>query len=186
MKFCEHCGSQVLDNAVICSKCGSNVASVRSINVVPANLYKYCQYCGNQVLREAVMCPKCKSDLGGQDSVATGKILQILAKVFMILGAVACVGISIFFFVAAITLNEVGALDVYLSDSINFTLLTRVYFICSIVILLPLFYIIPMIAHYFKATKNKQPVGTAFKICTLLFLNMIAGILMFCDNSESK
>ncbi len=156
------------------------------VNTTQAQPHKFCNHCGSQVLREAVMCPKCKGDLGIHQPVANGKILQVLAKVFMVLGIVACVGLSIFFFVAATALNEVNAFDGYLVGSINLTLLIRVYFICSIVTLLPLFYIIPMTAYYFKATKNKKPVGTAFKICTLLFVNMIAGILMICDNNENK
>lgn len=186
MKFCEHCGTQVLDEAVVCSKCGCNVAAATPVNATQAQTHKFCNHCGNQVLREAVMCPQCKQDLSIHGAAANGKILQVLAKVFMVMGIVACIVISIFFLVAATTLNEVGLADSFLSSSINLTLLTRIYFICSVLALLPLFYLIPMTVYYFKATKNKRPVGMAFKVCTLLFVNMIAGILMICDNTENK
>lgn len=48
-----------------------------------------------------------------------------------------------------------------------------------------LLWCIPMTVHY---CKNTYFVGTGFKICTLLFVNTIAGILMLCDNQlkESK
>ena len=42
-----------------------------------------------------------------------------------------------------------------------------------------LFWCIPMTIHYFK---NSYWVGTGFKVCTLLFVNTFAGILLLCDN----
>ena len=42
-----------------------------------------------------------------------------------------------------------------------------------------LFWCVPMFVHY---CKNSYFVGAGFKIYTLLFVNTIAGILMFCDD----
>ena len=42
-----------------------------------------------------------------------------------------------------------------------------------------LFWCIPMTVHYFR---NAGWVNTGYKVCTLLFVNTIAGILMFCDD----
>ena len=50
--------------------------------------------------------------------------------------------------------------------------------------LIPLCWTIPMTMHYWKAVDNKQPVGTGFKVCSLLFVSLVAGILMLCDNKE--
>ncbi len=47
---------------------------------------------------------------------------------------------------------------------------------------LPLAWYIPMTIIYFKKTKNNEEISIAFKICALLFVNTIAGILMICDN----
>ncbi len=47
--------------------------------------------------------------------------------------------------------------------------------------LIPLFWTIPMTVHYWRCVKEGKPVGTAFKICSLLFVNLIAGILMFFE-----
>ena len=42
---------------------------------------------------------------------------------------------------------------------------------------------IPMTVRYCRSTdKSGLSVGTGFKICSLLFVSMIAGILMLCDN----
>ena len=117
MKYCEHCGTQLLDEAVICSKCGCDVAAVRPVDIARTQDYKYCKHCGQQVLREAVMCPACKGDLGLQKEISSGKILQILAKIFMILGAVACVIIAIFFLVSGIVLKNVDSIADLISQS---------------------------------------------------------------------
>lgn len=52
-------------------------------------------------------------------------------------------------------------------------------------LLVPLAWCIPMTISYYKKTKNKEPIGTAFKICTLLFVNLVAGILMLIDDKEN-
>jgi hypothetical protein len=40
---------------------------------------------------------------------------------------------------------------------------------------------LPMIFSYSKKLQTGAPVSTGFKVCTLLFVNTIAGILMLCD-----
>ena len=41
---------------------------------------------------------------------------------------------------------------------------------------------VSMTVHYFRAVYDRGNVGIGFKICTLLFVSWIAGILMLCDN----
>ena len=41
---------------------------------------------------------------------------------------------------------------------------------------------LPMTLSYNKSRKNGTPVSTGFKVCSLLFVNTVAGILMLCDN----
>ncbi len=48
-------------------------------------------------------------------------------------------------------------------------------------LLIPLCWTIPMTVHYFNAVKNNKYVGTGFKVCTLIFVSLIAGIIMLCD-----
>lgn len=49
--------------------------------------------------------------------------------------------------------------------------------------LIPLCWTIPMTVHYFRATKEHIPVGIGFKVCTLLFVNLVSGICMLCENN---
>lgn len=48
--------------------------------------------------------------------------------------------------------------------------------------LLPLAWTIPMTVSYSRKIESGETVSTGFKVCTLLFVNLIAGILMLCDN----
>lgn len=50
--------------------------------------------------------------------------------------------------------------------------------------LIPLCWCIPMTLHYSKAVKEGQPVSVGFKICSLLFVSQVAGILMLCDSNN--
>ena len=54
--------------------------------------------------------------------------------------------------------------------------------VLSAAAIIPLFWCIPMIIHYNKCLKDGKPVSVGFKVCTLLFVSLIAGVLMLCDN----
>ena len=41
---------------------------------------------------------------------------------------------------------------------------------------------LPMTLSYCKKLKDGTPISTGFKVCSLLFVNTIAGILMLCDD----
>lgn len=47
--------------------------------------------------------------------------------------------------------------------------------------LIPLIWCISMTMSVYKAYKGEKELTTGFKVCTLLFLNLIAGILLLCD-----
>ena len=50
------------------------------------------------------------------------------------------------------------------------------------VFLIPLCWCIPMTIQVYKAYKWDTSLSGGFKVCVLLFLNLIAGILLFCDS----
>lgn len=104
MKFCSHCGKEIVDEAVICPNCGCSVEENKPVEKKASN-----------------------------DS----NVMEILIKVF------ACIGIA----------------------SVGWSII-------------PLAWCIPMTVHIFKKFKAKEPFSLGFKICTLLFLSMVAGILL--------
>lgn len=106
---------------------------------------KYCQTCGQQLLDEAVICPHCGCAATTQMQTQTQSSgLKTAAKVFMVLGCI----INAFFY------------------------------------LIPLCWCIPMTVHYFNSVNNHKPVGTGFKVCSLLFVSFLGGIFMLCDSTD--
>lgn len=109
----------------------------------------YCVKCGAEIMDEAVICPKCgcyTSNFNQQakptaSSASKNEGLKTAAKIFMILGCI-FMGFAI----------------------------------------IPLAWTLPMTLSYCDKVKRGEKVGTGFKVCTLLFVSMIGGILMLCDN----
>ena len=48
--------------------------------------------------------------------------------------------------------------------------------------IIPLLWCIPMTISLSKKMESGEKVTTGFKVCVLLFVNMISGILLLCDN----
>ncbi|MBE6597880.1 MAG: hypothetical protein E7638_00395 [Ruminococcaceae bacterium] len=46
--------------------------------------------------------------------------------------------------------------------------------------ILPLLWCIPMTISVFNSLNENRPIGVGMKICTLLFVNTIAGVCMLC------
>ena len=115
MKFCTKCGSELVDEAVICVHCGCEVA------------------------------PR---SMAAQVSTAKEKsTLDTVISVFLILGAVVT---SLFGLV------------------------------------IPLAWCLPMTLSYFKKRENNLPISTGFKVCTLIFVSLVAGILLLCRKEDRQ
>ena len=56
--------------------------------------------------------------------------------------------------------------------------------IFSAFLIVPLFWMIPMTVVSWKKMDQRQPLGLAFKICTLLFVGIIPGIMMLALNDD--
>lgn len=50
--------------------------------------------------------------------------------------------------------------------------------------IIPLAWCIPMTISVFDSIKNKTPIGIGMKICTLLFVGLIPGILLLCRKEK--
>lgn len=50
--------------------------------------------------------------------------------------------------------------------------------------LLPLAWCLPITISIFNAMREGRPIGTGLKVCTLLFVNLIAGICLLCMNDD--
>ena len=111
---------------------------------------RFCPTCGTQHIEEAVVCPNCGCALSDNLISASKKNvsgLRTAAKVLMIVGTV-----------------MTALIPYFMIYSLAWTL--------------------PMTLSYCKKLRNNEPVGTGFKVCSLIFVSLPAGILMLCDNEE--
>ena len=112
---------------------------------------KYCVKCGAEMVDDAVICVKCGCLVGGampaanQQQPVAASGTKTAAKVFMIIGTV---------------------------------------FMSLYTFLIGLSWCLPMTISYCNKIKRGEPISTGFKVCSLIFVNMIAGILMLCDSDQ--
>ena len=132
---------------------------------------KYCSHCGKELFDEAIICPGCGCPTDNRALVKASnnnKLLKI-AKVFMlvsiILNLVAGATLLIIFMASPIEEYTELLLDRLLS-------------------ILPCLWITPMYLHLSDSIAQKKPISFTFKILTLLFASLIAGILLLCVNDE--
>lgn len=114
MKFCTKCGAELMDESVICVKCGCAVEN------------------SSLTQTESVESPR-KSGL------------STAAKVFMVLG----------------------------------TIIMALWTFC-----IGLAWCLPLTIIYFQKVNKGEPIGIGFKICSLLFVSTVGGILMLCDTDR--
>lgn len=109
---------------------------------------KYCAHCGNELLDEAVICPKCgcraENNKTNITNVQNQKDLILVINILMIISCV----------------------------------------LSGIAFLIPLAWTLPMTISLKRRLENHQPVSVAFKVCVILFVNVIAGILLFFVNTD--
>ena len=108
MKYCQSCGAEIHENAVICTKCGCSTVN-----------------------------EKTSAGKGGNDGLA------VASKVFLILGCI----VQGFF-------------------------------------LIPLAWCLPITISICGRMKRGESVGAGLKVCALLFVNLIGGILLLCRSDE--
>ncbi len=69
-------------------------------------------------------------------------------------------------------------------------LIAKVFMIISCVVmgfyLIPLAWCIPMTIEVSNRLKRHEPIGTGLKVCTLIFVNIISGILLLCMNDNNN
>lgn len=52
--------------------------------------------------------------------------------------------------------------------------------------IIPLAWCIPITVSVFNALRDKRPIGTGMKVCTLLFVSMVAGVCLLCRNEDNR
>ncbi len=147
---------------------------------------KYCSHCGQELADQAEVCSNCGCRITPEKKqskpVETNHILGLVAKIFMILTCAFCG------FMASIFVNIL--LDMVV-DSVSSDIIVGLdmstwlpLLINTAKALIPLAWCIPITVVVCKRLGKKQPVGTGLKVCTLIFVNLVAGILLLCMKAE--
>ena len=105
---------------------------------------KFCEKCGKEIADEAVICPGCGCAVAQPKKEGGNDGLAVASKVFLILG---CIAQGFF--------------------------------------LLPLAWCLPITISVCRKMKACEPVGTGLKVCALIFVSLIGGILLLCRSDEN-
>lgn len=103
---------------------------------------KYCSHCGKELLDEAVVCPGCGCKAPSKEPTIVideddKNVYKLIIKILMIISCIAT-GLA----------------------------------------LIPLIWKIPMTMHACRKLKNNEPMGVGFKVCVLIFVSRVAGIML--------
>lgn len=141
---------------------------------------KYCSHCGAELVDETEICPKCGCRVSPDKSSNNYSTLGTVAKVFMILEIVA---MAIAFLSVTISLAGVSTLpEDGTGDILALKMLLTIYLVITLAYLC---WTVPMTVVVFRRLKNNQPIGIALKVCTLIFVNVISGILLLCMKDDT-
>lgn len=137
---------------------------------------KYCQYCGGEIHDEAVICIHCGRAVPNapQTNNKSSNTLVVIAMVFMIIKCAALPTFGLFY--GMIMLIAAAATEV------TYMLLVGILFL--LIFCVPLAWMLPLTITVGKRNKTREPIGVAIKVCTLLFVSPIAGILLLCHNDD--
>lgn len=185
--YCKNCGNQLNENAVICVKCGCATDNMDTYNlkkvytknndnlIATQSSPAYCRTCGNKLKENEIVCTGCgcftdnilatknqKENTQRAKSEAT-RTKQIISVIFLALSIL-----------NGITLSTIGIVFVT-STLVNYIPLyvSIIYIVYGA--LMVLFGIIAIISLYTVTTKRKL---IAISVLTLIFCNLVAGILM--------
>lgn len=142
MIFCKVCGTQLEDNATVCTCCGSQVTAPAQQTYADSQPAYTAPQGGYTAPQGGYAAPQ---GYAPQPVAPRSSGLISATKIFMIIGTVV-MGLTCF--------------------------------------LIPLAWCIPMTISYYKKIENGEPISVGFKICTLLFVNLLAGIFMLVDSDQ--
>ncbi len=126
----------------------------------------YCKNCGHQVDDKAVVCIHCGCLTDAGEKLNLSQHFQVPTQ------------------------EEHNQTNMSTSNNNTLGTIAKVFMIISCVFMglyiIPLFWTIPMTVSLSNKLKNNEPISTGFKVCILLFVNTISGILLLCmkDNNN--
>lgn len=162
MKICKNCGAENFEINTECEKCKQPLLKE---HFTPPTYQEIPNATSNDIPSIEYYSPASNG-------------LSIAAKVIMIINTSALGLLSLFCFISWIALltSKIYELRFF---AVSFFICTWISIAFTIITLL-------MTVSYAKKINLKQPISTSFKVCTLLFVSFLAGILMLCDSKNGQ
>lgn len=154
MKYCNNCNKEYNDNINFCPICGNQIGT-------PEEQIKYCPNCGKELNDSEKFCPNC-----GKSITATVNNYNDITVAHP-----QGIGVILAFMIVSCVLS--GLLSIGYGNTGNNIGLSIAF--CS------LFWKIPMTIHFKNFTNARLKVSTGFKVCTLIFVSLVSGIIMLCN-----
>lgn len=171
MKYCPKCGWELKDGQSFCSNCGTPV-NEQYVDAQPNKIGKTKRIIITVLLVFALLgifsnafdCFEVSTALSEDGVTALKQMLEENPSL-------------------QLNFNGVDVEQLTDTELAQFTEILRIimtaFGICALV---PLCWAIPMTIKILKAMKNGTVLKTGFKICTLIFVNLIVGIVLLCSN----
>ena len=58
--------------------------------------------------------------------------------------------------------------------------------VSAAVFIIPLAWMLPMTLSLHRKIENNEPISVSFKVCTLLFVSLVAGVLLLCADDDNR
>lgn len=173
MKYCKNCGNAIADDENFCRNCGTKQEDYFDTNTVASPYYDDVK------------------------PIQLSKTLQIFIKVLLIIaiatifidaGRVLLGGLSISQADIQAYVDQMIAQDPSVAELFEVIsiaqfaeILKGIVIFVAVCCLIPLCWCLPMSGKILKAMKNGTTLSTGFKICTLIFVNIVLGIVLLCQ-----
>lgn len=154
MKTCNNCGTKNFDTNSVCSRCGQPIHEKNS----------HFQFSN----------PHSISYNQTNGTILTESGLSTAVKVSML-----CITISLA--IAFITFLILWIITLTLPNAQVEALLFLTYMICCFI---PTLIAFCMTISYFNKINAHEPIGIGFKICAIIFVGILPGVLMLCDSGN--
>jgi len=170
--FCPNCGTEILKDALFCGNCGLKVTDFVIPEAAPAEEIPAEPVISFEAAAEDVDSPETPEPAAQPVFQTTQPAViqeQTCREDFR-------------------AQNQFNNFD----DKSTLIIVIKVFLIIGTVInaltlwLIPLAWCLPMTLSIFKSFKTGRPIGMGMKICTLLFVNLIAGICLLCLKDDRR
>ncbi len=163
MKYCVKCGAELVDEAVLCPKCGV-------------------------MQQQSPQKEEKKTNKGIQTANKVLLVILCVSLALMLILAIVCTIFSASWLQDIKNMMQSPEDEYGGMISLLYWMFSTVGLVSFWLGALPLAWTLPMTLHYFKKCKEEQPTTLAFKICTLIFTHQLVGIFMLCfePNADNK